>query len=342
MHGLDLGMIEVNEAPPPVDLTPEEVTALADELVHYHAAFAERDYRKEQAQWGDTYLPGLMLPLERKSSAPMALALAGGDVPAMPPVIGQGQWQEEAWLRQPWALVDETLGAADGVCIVEGADCPQQGEHAVGVARQWCGRLGKDEHGQAGVCAAYASRTGYTLLDRRLSLPDAWCDAAHRERWHKCGGPEDPLCKTTPPLALGMLRAGVQASTVRLRWGTCEETVGREPTCLDGVAAVQRRPSRRAKGAWGWTTMRSGVGWGASSYDSVPLGPACPGAGPTAAKKRAPALTVWQALVLVASLLPQKPLTPPEALERGRYLQEHNHAAYLSHRRRILERWDGL
>jgi SRSO17 transposase len=235
-----LEIIEINEAPPLLALTPEEVAALADELVHYHAAFAELYYRKEQAHWGYKYLQGLMLPIERKSIEPMALALDGGDVQAMQQFIGQGQWPDETLLRQHWALVDETLGEADGVCIVDGSDFPKQGEHSVGVARQWCGRLGKVENCQAGVFAADASRKGYTLLDRRLYLPDEWFDAAHRERWPKCGIPEDTPFKTKPTLALEMLQAVVQAGTVRFHWVTCDEAFGRESTFLDGVAALPR------------------------------------------------------------------------------------------------------
>ncbi len=101
-----------------------------------------------------------MLPIERTSIEPMALALDGGDVQAMQPCIGQGQWQDDLWLRQHWRLVDETLGEADGVSIVDGSDVPKQGEHSVGVARQWCGHVGKVDNGQAGGFAAYASRQG--------------------------------------------------------------------------------------------------------------------------------------------------------------------------------------
>jgi SRSO17 transposase len=238
MQRHQLGIIEINEATPVLDLTPQEIAALADELVHYHAAFAELYYRQEQAHWGYKYLQGLLLPIERKAIEPMALALDGGDVQAMQQFIGQGQWQDEALLQQHWRLVDETLGEADGVIIVDSSEFPKQGEHSVGVARQWCGRLGKVDNCQSGVFTAYASRHGYTLLDRRLYLPEAWFDAAHRDRWHKCGIPDATPFKTKPALALEMLEAAV--GTLRCRWVTCDEAFGREPAFLDGVAALQR------------------------------------------------------------------------------------------------------
>jgi SRSO17 transposase len=236
----ELEIIEINEAPPPLDLSPEEIVVLADELVQYHAAFADLYYRKEQAHWGLKYLQGLMLPIERKSIEPMALALDGGDVQAMQQCIGQGQWQDDALLQQHWRLVDETLGEADGVYIVDGSDFLKQGEHSVGVARQWCGHVGKVDNCQAGVFAAYASRRGYTLLDRRLSLPEEWFEAAHRERWQQCGIPESTPFATKPTLALEMLRAVVAAGTLRFRWVTCDEAFGRDTAFLDGVAAQQR------------------------------------------------------------------------------------------------------
>ena len=240
MDRSELGIIEVDETPPPLELSPQEIAALADALVEYHAAFADLYYRKEQAHWGLKYLQGLMLPLERKSIESMALALEGGDVQAMQQFIGQGQWQDAALLLQHWRLVDATLGEADGVYIVDGSDFCKQGEHSVGVARQWCGHVGKVDNCQAGVFAAYASRKGYTLLDRRLYLPAEWFDAGHRERWQKCGIPETTRFTTKPALALEMLRAVVASGTLRFRWVTCDEAFSRDTAFLDAVAAQQR------------------------------------------------------------------------------------------------------
>jgi hypothetical protein len=74
----------------------------------------------------------------------------------------------------------------------------------------------------------------------------------------------------------------------------------------------------------------------------VPFGASLLGSLPTAAKGGAPALTLWQARLLIASVLPLKQLTPREALRRIRLIQKQNHAAYLSHRKRVLKKLDGL
>lgn len=236
----ELEILEIPETPPPVDLTPEEIEALAEELVAYHAEFADLFYRVEQAHWSYKYLQGLMLPLERKAIQPMALALEGGNVQAMQQFIGQGRWQDEPVLRKHRHLVDETLGEADGVCIIDGSEFPKKGEHSVGVARQWCGRLGKVENCQAGVFAAYTGRHGYTLLDRRLYLPEEWFDEDHRERWERCEIPEETPFKTKPELALEMVQAMVEEGSPHFRWVTCDEWFGRDPGFLDGVADLDR------------------------------------------------------------------------------------------------------
>ena len=153
----NLGGTEITDTPPPLDLTPEEIEALADELVDYHAEFADLYYRPEQAHWGYKYLQGLMLPIECKAIQPMAMALDGGNIQAMQQFIGQGRWQDEKLLKKHWRLADETLGEDDGVWIADGSGFPKKGEHSVGVARQWCGRLGKVENCQVGVFAAYAN-----------------------------------------------------------------------------------------------------------------------------------------------------------------------------------------
>jgi hypothetical protein len=476
MPGGNLGIIAINEAPPPLALRPEEIAALADELVDDHTACADLDYRKEQAHWGEKSLPGLLRPIERTSIEPLALAVDGGDVQALQQVLGQGQWQDALVRRPPWRLGDETLGEADGVYIVEGADVPKHGEHSVGGVRQWGGHVGKVDHCHAGGGAADARRNGETLLDRRRYLPEEWCEAAHRERWGKGGLPDETRCKTKQVLALEMGQASVTEGGPRWRWLPGDEVCGRAGACLDGSAALGRwdcadvphdppvwlprpatagptwtgrgrrpRTARLVPGApaprrvdqlaaavpleawppslsnegstgplvaecafhrgvagraglpgpdvwlvcrrgWGeppertvslrtapahtpvaalvrvagmrWPIatafeerkgglglehydVRSGLGWHHHN-DPVSLGPSCPGACPPAGKKGAPALTLWQALLLVASVWPQKPLTPQEALERVRYIPQQNHAAYRSHRRRILERLDGL
>lgn len=238
VHQLEIA--EIDTRLPALELTATEIAELADELVSYQAEFADLYYRTEQAQWGHKYLQGLLAPLERKAIQPMALALEGGDVQGMQQFIGQGQWQDTRLLQKHWELVAATLGEEDGVYIVDESGFPKKGEHSVGVARQWCGVLGKVENCQVGVFGAYASRRGYTLVDHRLFLPEEWFDAAHRERWEKCGIPDETRFQTKPEIALERLQAVVAAGQLRFRWVTCDELYGRSSDFLDGVAALGR------------------------------------------------------------------------------------------------------
>ena len=209
--------------PPVLNLAPREVEGLQEALVAYHATFAPLFERAEQQRWALKYLEGQLLPLERKSIEPMALALDGGNVQAMQQFISAGAWDDDAILQQHQRLVAETLGdAATGVLILDGCDFPKQGGHSVGVARLWCGALGKVANCQASVVAAYAAEQGYTLVDRRLYLPERWWSEAYQERWQACGIPDQTPFRTEPQLAGELIDTLHQRGVLPFEFDTVE------------------------------------------------------------------------------------------------------------------------
>jgi len=107
----------------------------------------------------------------------------------------------------------------------------------VGVKRQYCGEVGKRANCQAGVFLGYASQRGYTLLDRRLYLPEEWVEQpAYAARRADCGVPQDAVFPTKPQLGPAMLRAVRQAGPLRGRRVACDEGFGRDTALLDGIA----------------------------------------------------------------------------------------------------------
>ena len=225
--------------PPLVALIPEEVAGLHAELQAYHREFAPLFRREEQRHWALKYTEGQLLPLERKSIEPMADALVGGNVQAMQQFIGVGAWDDAAVLARHQQLVAETLGdPASGVLIVDGCDFPKQGTHSVGVARQYCGPLGKVANCQASVVTCYASARGYTLVDRRLYLPEDWFTAAYRERRRRCGVPPATPYRSRTELAWAMIAAVRRRGALPFAWVTGDEHFGQAPRLLDRIAAA--------------------------------------------------------------------------------------------------------
>jgi len=223
--------------PPLVGLAPDEVAALHDALVAYHAAFAPLFQRAEQRHWALKYLEGQLLPLERKSIEPLADALVGGNVQAMQQFISLGAWDDDAVLARHQQEVAETLGdLATGVLIVDGCDFPKQGTHSVGVARQYCGALGKVANCQASVLACYASARGFTLVDRRLYVHEDWFTEDYRARRERCGVPADLAFQTRTALTWAMIAGLRERGALPFRWVTGDEHFGNTPVLLDRIA----------------------------------------------------------------------------------------------------------
>jgi len=97
---------------------------------------------------------GQCSPLERKSIEPMALPVEGGKVRAMQRLVSDTLWDEAAMLETYHRLVQDEMGEPDGVLIIDETGFATKGQDSVGVARQYCGSLGKVENCQVGVFAA--------------------------------------------------------------------------------------------------------------------------------------------------------------------------------------------
>ena len=113
------------------------------ELEAWLAPFLARLRRVEQRRWAPVYLQGLLGPGDRKSVEPMAARVAPGDVQQLHHFVSTSPWDtaplEEELVRQ----ADQLLGGPQAVLVVDDTALVKQGRHSVGVARQYCGQLGK-------------------------------------------------------------------------------------------------------------------------------------------------------------------------------------------------------
>jgi SRSO17 transposase len=111
----------------------------------------------------------------------------------------------------------------------------KKGQDSVGVARQYCGTLGKVENCQVGVFAGYASRHGYALVDKRLFLPEAWWSEAYAARRTTCHVPADLTFHSKPQLAAAMLQSIARQGLLPFKYIVADCLYGNSPEFLDAV-----------------------------------------------------------------------------------------------------------
>lgn len=151
--------------------------------------------------------------------------------------ISEGAWDDKAVLEHHACEVDKDLGEEEGVLLIDGSDFAKKGGDSAGVARQYCGELGKVESCQAGVFLGYVSSKGYTLLDRRLYLPQDWLTAVYQEKREKCGIAKELIFKSKAELALEMVAEQARLGVLSYCWLCFDEFFGRDSAFLDEVGA---------------------------------------------------------------------------------------------------------
>ena len=135
--------------------------------------------RSERRHWAQVYVQGLLLDGERKSIEPMASRITGADVQALRQFVGQSPWAVEEVQRRLAHKVVDLLSEAE-VWIIDESSFPKAGQHSVGVARQYCGTLGKIANCQVAVSLHWSSVEASCPLVWRLYLPRAWLEDTAR------------------------------------------------------------------------------------------------------------------------------------------------------------------
>jgi SRSO17 transposase len=159
------------------------------ELDRWLEPFLQRLSRRAQRRWAPVYMKGLLLPGERKSIEPLASRVAPGDVQQLHHFVSTSPWAtaplEEELVRQAERLV----GGVDAVLVIDDTALVKQGQHSVGVQRQYCGQLGKKANCQALVSLTLARGEVPVCIGLRLFLPERWI--ADPERCRRAGVPEE-------------------------------------------------------------------------------------------------------------------------------------------------------
>ena len=156
------------------------------------------------------YCRGLLLPLERKSVEPMAARLEPDNVrqahQSLHHLVATSPWDDQAVLAavRGRALTAMTKKSSVAAWIVDDTGFPKKGKHSVGVARQYCGQLGKQENCQVAVSLSFATWEASLPLAWRLYLPEAW--AGDEQRRRKAGVPDEIRFQTKPQIALAQIQ----------------------------------------------------------------------------------------------------------------------------------------
>jgi len=218
-------------------VAPEIFEQVVPRLYTFMAPFVKTFQGQVAAQHAKTYVCGLLSDVKHKNVASIAYRFGQSRLP-LQGCIGWGEWADEPLRQELIGQVKTHVGQADGVLVFAPSGFPKSGRESVGVARQWCGRLGKVDNCQVALSLGYVSSKGHSLVDTRLSLPTEW--TKDKARLDKAGVPQ--ACRayrTRHQLALE--RLAKNGAALPHRWIAGDDEMGRPAWFRRRLAALGER-----------------------------------------------------------------------------------------------------
>jgi SRSO17 transposase len=149
--------------------------------------------------------------------------------------ISVAEWDEDKISRKYRTLVNDDMGDPNGILIFDESGFVKKGSDSIGVARQYCGTIGKVDNCQVGVFAAYASPQGYALIDKRLFIPEKWFAKDYAAKREKCALPENIKFKTKPQLAVEMFTAIRDEGILPFKYIATDSLYGSSPEFINAI-----------------------------------------------------------------------------------------------------------
>jgi len=213
-----------------------EFERVAASFAAFHQEFTLLFGRKEAKQRSEQYLRGLLVQqTDRRNAENISEAVDGATPRSLQRFLTESPWSDEPVIDRLQAYVGQILNSSDGVFVLDETGFPKKGKKSVGVARQYCGTLGKIANCQLGVFVAYVSEQGHALVDKRLYLPREW--TGDPDRCQAAGVPETVDYQSIAELGLSMLHQARTAGHLMGRWVTADEAYGKVPTLRDALDA---------------------------------------------------------------------------------------------------------
>src|SRR5712692_7619662 len=198
-----------------------EFEQVAGTFSAFHQEFASLFGRREARQRSEQYVRGLLVQqTDRRNAENVAEAIAGATPRALQRLLTEAPWKTEPVIDRLQHYLGPRLSTAEGVFVLDETGFPKKGTKSAGVARQYCGTVGKVGNCQLGVFLAYVSERGHALIDDRLYLPREWI--ADPARCRAAGVPTDATYQSKAELAMAMLDHARKVGHLAGPWVTAD------------------------------------------------------------------------------------------------------------------------